>query len=409
MDRSSGPDAAGAADEGIAEDMVREALGRLYDNAALIHHPLLPLLVRRMPDPLARAQQLRRVIVDAIHGLEPPSPVTTGSKEWRPYGVLLYRYVDRMTDERIQRELAVSERQLFRDLRTGIALLTTALRARGGAGDASSTWARGAGGAEALTSTLEGVGLHLERLDLDLLVRQVLPLMAAMAEARGSAIDYRPCPGGMIAVADEALSRQALISAISEALRHGHGRVGLSASTSDEALRLLLDFRAAPAAAEAGDPDAVGLARQLLEQQGGALHCEEGADGSRRLALQWPRFREPVVVVVDDDPGMLRLFERYLGGHGYRAVSTTSGREAVGLARENGARLIVLDVMMRGMDGWTVLQQIRAEPDTAAIPVLVCSVVDEPELALTLGATALLRKPVSREQLLDAVAQIVGI
>jgi len=65
--------------------------------------------------------------------------------------------------------------------------------------------------------------------------------------------------------------------------------------------------------------------------------------------------------------------------------------------------------MMRDTDGWTVLQRLKAEPRTQDIPVLVCSVIDEPELARTLGAAGLLKKPVSREQLLDAVAAVIGI
>ena len=79
------------------------------------------------------------------------------------------------------------------------------------------------------------------------------------------------------------------------------------------------------------------------------------------------------------------------------------------LARAHDVRLVVLDVMMRDTDGWTVLQRLKAEPRTQDIPVLVCSVIDEPELARTLGAAGLLKKPVSREQLLDAVAAVIGI
>jgi Amt family ammonium transporter len=65
--------------------------------------------------------------------------------------------------------------------------------------------------------------------------------------------------------------------------------------------------------------------------------------------------------------------------------------------------------MMRSLDGWAVLQQLKSDPDTAQIPVLVCSVINEPQLARSLGAAGLLRKPVTAEELLTAVASVIGI
>ena len=156
-------------------------------------------------------------------------------------------------------------------------------------------------------------------------------------------------------------------------------------------------------------PEALGLAQQLLEQQGGSLRLEDVEQEERRISLHWGRFQEPAILIVDDDVAMLRLFGRYLAGHGYRVVSSSDGSQAVKLAGENRVRLVILDVMMRDMDGWTVLQQLKADPTTRDLPVLVCSVINEPQLALTLGATALLRKPVCQEQLLSTVMAMVGI
>jgi CheY-like chemotaxis protein len=73
------------------------------------------------------------------------------------------------------------------------------------------------------------------------------------------------------------------------------------------------------------------------------------------------------------------------------------------LARELTPQLILLDVMMPGRDGWTALGQLREHPQTQHIPIIVCSIVSQRELALALGAVAFLRKPVSREDLLAAL------
>jgi len=390
---------------------VRDALAHLYDNMHLSQHPLLPLLVsRHMPDPVARAQLLRSAIIEAINGLRPPGSVTPRSKEWRPYGLLVYRYLDGMTDEQIERELAISERQLFRDLKAGIAQLTAFLQAKAAPNMSAER--------EALASSLRGVGLRLERLDLGLLCQEIAPVVESLAKALGKTIRLAEggssrqdpyCRGGM-AVADAALSRQALISALAHALRSAEREVLVEQVSGGQTETLSLRYRGGLADGEAhgdGEPEALAVTRQLLEQQGGFLqvHGQEEC----LICLHWPRFEAPPILVVEDDPGMLRLFSRYLDGHGYRVIGIADGRQAVQLAGENRVRLAVVDVVMREIDGWAVLQQLKADPATQHIPVLICSVINEPQLATTLGAVGLLKKPVSCEQLLEAVATVVGI
>ena len=384
---------------------MRDLLTHLYDNTYLHQHPLLPLLTKRhMSDPMARAQHLRSLVIEAINSLRPPTSVPPRSKEWRPYGILVYRYLDGMSDEQIQRDLAISQRQLFRDLKAGIASLTSVLQAQAAAAPEMED--------DALAASLMRVGLRLERLDLGLLCQQVLPLVQGLSKSLGKAVHAEEIAHPATVVADAALSRQALISALSHSLRHARGDVALSLADGAHTEALVMRFAVAPAAALAPtaneqEPEALAVSRQLLEQQGGFLQV--GGDGECLICLHWRRFEEPRILIVEDDPGMLRLFSRCLNGHGYRVIGLTDGREAVRLAGENQVRLVVLDVMMRDIDGWAVLQRLKAEPMTRSIPILVCSVINEPELAITLGATALLKKPVSCEQLLDTVASIVGI
>ncbi|MHB0877949.1 MAG: response regulator [Anaerolineae bacterium] len=386
----------------LSEELVRDALLHLYDNSHLLQSPLVPILLsHRSPDPLARAQQLRSLIIDAIQNLAPPPPVLPRSKEWRPYGVLLLRCIDRMTDERVQRELSISERQLYRDLKTGVSLLTEALRSS----------ASGASrGQDALASSLDEVGLRVERVDLVQLLHQVLPLAGVLAQSLGKSVE---APTGeprteAVVVADEALSRQALISALSYCLQRSQGNVALSIEGDGEGTAISLRYLLAPSSSDEGGADALELARRLLTDQGGVLLTTEET-GSGCLCLRWPRFREPTVLVVDDDEAMLRLFSRYLAGHGYDVVCEPLAARAPEVARECGAQLVVLDVMMRERDGWTVLQRIKAQPETKDVPVLVCTVVNEPQLAQALGAAGFLRKPVTREQLVEVVGTLVGI
>lgn len=70
--------------------------------------------------------------------------------------------------------------------------------------------------------------------------------------------------------------------------------------------------------------------------------------------------------------------------------------------------VIVLDIMMPRLDGWSVLHMLRHQPETARLPVLVCSVVDDPGLALSLGADAYATKPVSQGEFLSALQRCLA-
>ena len=80
--------------------------------------------------------------------------------------------------------------------------------------------------------------------------------------------------------------------------------------------------------------------------------------------------------------------------------------QVLSLARQLQPQAITLDVMMPTIDGWEVLQMLQTDPETQHIPVIVCSVWDEPELASSLGAAGFLKKPITQKDLLSALARL---
>jgi CheY-like chemotaxis protein len=109
------------------------------------------------------------------------------------------------------------------------------------------------------------------------------------------------------------------------------------------------------------------------------------------------------VLVVDDDRATRELISRGLVKEGFRVIPAASGEEAIRLAREKRPDAISLDVLMPGMDGWTVLRALKAEPLTASIPVVVVSMLDDRDIGFALGAADYLTKPFDRERLVSAL------
>jgi signal transduction histidine kinase len=114
---------------------------------------------------------------------------------------------------------------------------------------------------------------------------------------------------------------------------------------------------------------------------------------------------ERTVVVIDDDRRSIDLLSVYLEAAGLRVVSARDGRRGIELVRGLHPAIVVLDILLPGMDGWQVHESLKADPATAAIPVVVVSILDERGRGLALGATEYLVKPVSREGVLDALAR----
>ncbi len=115
-----------------------------------------------------------------------------------------------------------------------------------------------------------------------------------------------------------------------------------------------------------------------------------------------------VVLVVDDDETQLHLTSRFLGREGFVARTASDGATGLALARRLRPRAILLDVTMPGMDGWSVLSALKADPELAGIPVVMVTFVAERALATSLGAADYIVKPVDWERLRAVMERFRG-
>ena len=105
------------------------------------------------------------------------------------------------------------------------------------------------------------------------------------------------------------------------------------------------------------------------------------------------------VLVIDDDPTTLDLTRRFLTREGFAVQTADSGMRGLELAQKLRPSAITLDVMMPGMDGWAVLTALKQQPETADIPVIMLTMLDEKEMGFALGASEYMSKPIDRERL----------
>jgi signal transduction histidine kinase len=110
-----------------------------------------------------------------------------------------------------------------------------------------------------------------------------------------------------------------------------------------------------------------------------------------------------VLLVIDDDPAACELMQRVCTREGFEVVTALSGEEGLRLAREKRPSLITLDVLMPGIDGWTVLKALKQDADLSKVPVIMISISDERARGLSLGAADYLVKPVDRDILTGAL------
>lgn len=243
-------------------------------------------------------------------------------------------------------------------------------------------------------------GQHREPLDLIDLADGVRSGIMRMPGVTDDTLSLDITPSSQPAYGDPTLLRQVLFNLITDALHRGVQdmltlRLGATSDVIYGSLEPIASVPPSSAAAPGLD-----VVRRLLEAAGGRLQLEPEAS---RVAFTVPSVLPPLVICLDDDPDASRLYGVYLSARGYRVHGVTTGDELRYALSKETPHAIVLDVLMPQEDGWAILEELQGEPETAAIPVIICSVLQQPDLALAMGAKAVLTKPVTSDALCQAL------
>lgn len=390
----------------VPEDIVsevRDAMGHLYDSAYLVRHPLLRRIADLSDlDSTSSVRSLRRLLLSTTEELRPPYGTPDDDPAWRPYRVIWERFVVCRQLAEVESDLALGRRQIQREQRRGFELLSLKLWERCGQEREVDAGARDAIEREATRLARKqrvGVAEQLTR---------ALASVASLADQLGVIVEPDLGVGPATASGDPTLLRQLIVAVLSSAVRHvPGGRVCASLAGGNGEAVLTVTSVAGEGRAAAPSP----LTTSMLALADGqdARVLEEGDGGDRRIVVSFaPAPPEYLVAFVEDNGDVVAVFQRYLAGQGYRLEAVSESNSVVEHLAELGPDAILLDIMMQDLDGWEVLRRVKSDLRLRDVPTVVCSVLNEPELAASLGADAYLCKPVRPARLLECLGGLLS-
>ncbi len=287
------------------------------------------------------------------------------------------------------------------------------------------------------------IELHLEDFDIRTLVQDAVQTVQPMAEKNGNRLIVH-CPEDLGRMhADVTRVRQVVLNLLSNACKFtengevtlegtrdrvdGHDWIRISVSdtgiglTPEQMGKLFQEFSQADSSTTrkyGGTGLGLAISRRLCRMMDGDIDVESTTGKGSTFTVRLPvklelaaaavqvtaaarvgRKESNTVLVVDDDATVCELMRRFLAKEGFDVVTAMDGEEGLKLARKLDPLVITLDVLMPGLDGWGMLQELKADPKLAAIPVVMLTVLDEQNKGYALGASDYMTKPIDRKRL----------
>jgi len=184
------------------------------------------------------------------------------------------------------------------------------------------------------------------------------------------------------------------------------GGTGLGLAISHRFAQLMGGHFSAESELGKGSIFTVHLPTTVSTEAAEAAKSKENSDPS--AAAPQPQSQAETILVIDDDPAVRDLMSRFLVKSGFHVVVAADGEEGFRLAKRIRPRIITLDVVMPGIDGWGVLRRLKADPELAGIPVIMVTIVDNEVKGVSLGSSSYVMKPVDRALLTDLIERHRG-
>jgi len=282
--------------------------------------------------------------------------------------------------------------------------------------------------------------LDVQEFDLRELITTIRDTIEPLAQRQGNQLEIEYVKAPDIVSYDQQKLRQVLINLMSNACKFTNGgrvklEVGLDGNgwlelrvsdsgigiSDEQRARLFRPFVQADSSTTrryGGTGLGLAISQRFCEMMGGRIEVQsQPGQGStftvrlpekvRRLSRRAleadPLVEGALVLVIDDDQSTYATLSSTLSERGFRVEWARSGDDGLEAARQQRPQVIVLNINMPAKQGWSVLALLKEDQETAAIPVVIVTSLDDPELGMTLGATDYLVKPIHPAHLIRTV------
>lgn len=168
------------------------------------------------------------------------------------------------------------------------------------------------------------------------------------------------------------------------------------------------------------------ITKKLAEMMGGDVEVMSELGKGSQFTLYVPRYspeqedldielidfdklteQEKIIVLIDDDVDMHELIRRTVTKIGLTLVGATDGEKGMQIVREVKPKLLLLDVLMPGRDGWSILKECKTDPDLKDMSIIMVSQMEQDKLSKSLGADDYMTKPINRDLFLERVKNLM--
>lgn len=400
------------------EQELRDALAHLYDPN---YHPSEIVCALTGYDKQAGVLAVQSAVIRAIEDLTPPPNASPNSPPNQIHALLHHRFVLKLTLEETAKRMHMSLSSTCRTQRAAVHALARTLWERHQAAgpplekqapengsqlsDADGTNAQAtdwrAQAKRELASLLANAPDVVS--DVRETIHGALELMAPLISKLGVRVEVGFVQPDLVATIHPSVLRQLLITAIGRLARYtstrqltiyagreeGNARITIVSAISAENRPTEDDLIA----------DMVALENVVVEASIYGDHVS--------LGMEVPSVGKTTVLVVDDNPDMARFYRRCSEGTRYHIVHVAQGQGLFETIKVVVPDIIVLDVMLPDVDGWELLIRLHEDPATRSTPIIICTVVKEEDLALSLGAARYLAKPVRPREFIQTLDQLL--
>jgi len=399
------------------EQEIREALTHLYDPDYQPSAALFALI----DCPQGSVSVFQGKIIQMIEALEPVASTPSTAASRQAYEILYNRYVLGLTQEETAARLLMSRSSVQRAQRTALHILAQVALAqhaqdKGIAGGAqvsaqcsfrvepqdmqAQDWPSQA------KLELASVQAHDPNTlsDAAEAISDVLELTRVVTSRRDVRVDVGFVQPRLMVAIHPSVLRQMLITALERLTRYvPGGYLTIDAGLENGDVR----FTVMGTLTSQELPSERDFVRDILVPEGASIQLQT-RDDHVFLSVTLPSSGKVSVLVVDDNPDIARLYRRYTDGTSYSIFHTTEGKKLFQIVPTVAPDIIVLDVMLPDINGFSLLTRLREDPGTRSIPVVVCTVVKEEEIALSLGAARYLQKPVRPREFTQVLDEVLS-